>query len=167
MTNFLITVVLLFTGAGSVRGEAAPPAGTPPRSSSHLLNFAMLLAEDEPAAKDGEDLSPPVAKAIADVKSLLPFKYYRQIDSVLIRSASAAPGQIELDGWNNNHYHMSFLYRCSDDGSRLDFTQFEVQRSHPGPSASGSAEPFPSPDQSLIRTSFSIDVGETIVVGTS
>ena len=103
-------------------------------------------------------------KAIRDIHDFLPFKSYKLLDSGLLRISDS--GKIRLDGIPPQQYDVSVAWRPAA-GNKLSVWNFQVV---PVRVAGGTPLPkgvAPQADHPVIDTSFSINLGETIVVGSS
>ncbi len=176
MRRSALLIGLLFlsvTIARGAEGSSGKKSGTP-ASATHLVSLALVVAGNESAGGGVQPLSAPVAKAIGDIKDFLPYKSYEVHDTVVLRTASLNPARFDLQG-PDGRYVARFLYRIGED-NRLRFDQFEMARlgsdvpataPQPTPEGRQPETPWPSPTRQVLSTSFSVEVGETIVVGTS
>ena len=143
----------------------APPAPVNPSSSGHTQLFQVVLVRG--AISGPEELvgvPKNAEKAIRDIHDFLPFKSYKMLDSGLVRIDDS--GKIRLDGIPPQQYDVSVAWRPAS-GNKLtvwDFSVVPVRVSTGVPLPKGVA---PQADRPIISTSFTIDVGETIVVGSS
>lgn len=120
----------------------------PPTQSFHLV----LLAASN---KDGSspDLAPGARKALDDMKGFLPFKSYRTIDTALVRVTRDGMAQARLLGPSGGNANLMLRFESGGaDGKKLYVNTFSLTDEKSG---------------RLIQTAFSMDVGESIVVGTS
>jgi hypothetical protein len=133
---------------------------------TQVFQAVLLAASDRPGGK-APDLAPGAQKALADLRTLLPFKSYEQLDAVLLRTTQMVDGH--LAGRNARQYRISLRFRSAggEDGKQLfvDVFRFGEEMSFP-PEQGGKKGPPRNPSE-LISTSFSLKEGETIVVGTS
>ncbi len=124
-----------------------------PRSQQFQL--ILLAAGNRPGAGPGGEspaLSPGAQKALDDIRSFLPFKSYRIVDAALIRVAQYDVAQAQVAGLAANTYTVVLRFRAGGlDGRKLAIDSFNLE--------AGARD--------LIQTSFAMDVGETVVVGTS
>ncbi len=131
--------------------------------------FARILAErDVPrtqqfqlvllAASPKPNGAPPTLskgsqKALDDIREFLPFKSYRILDASLIRVTQDDVAQGRIAGLGGLSYRVSLRFRAGGvDGKKLVLDGFGLDDQG---------------DRDLIQTSFAMDVGETVVVGTS
>lgn len=121
-----------------------------PRTQAFQL---VLLAAGNKPNGPPPTLSPGAQKALDDMKKFLPFTQYRMLDTALIRVTQDDVAQAKIAGLAVHPYKVAMRFRAGGaDGKELFIDGF------------GLDEPN---DRDLIQTSFSMDVGETVVVGTS
>jgi hypothetical protein len=119
---------------------------------------AVLLAATDRSGVATPTLTPGAQKALADLRGLLPFKSYEQLDAVLLRTTNSVEGH--LVGRDNRQYQVSlrFVPAGAPDSKELWVQGFSLDENITAKSLS---------PHRLISTSFSLKQGETIVVGTS
>jgi hypothetical protein len=116
------------------------------------FQLVLLAASPKP---DGAPptLSPGAQKALDDIRSFLPFKSYRVLDAALIRIAQDDVAQARVAGLGAASYRVVLRFRPGGtDGRKLALDGFKLDDEK---------------DRDLIQTSFAMDAGETVVVGTS
>lgn len=92
-------------------------------------------------------------KALDDIKGFLPFKSYRILDTGLIRVTQFDVARAQVAGLSADTYQVLLRFRTAGEGGKkLIIDTFGLNDRK---------------DNNLIQTSFSMDVGETVVVGTS
>jgi hypothetical protein len=121
---------------------------------SRTFQLVVLTANAKPGGAP-DDLTPGAAKAIADISKLLPYKSYKMFDSVLL---SGSPGHM-VEGRAaspaGGSYRVTLRYRAGgEEGKRLFVDVFGLREDG-------------IPPRDLISTTFTLDSGETVVVGTS
>jgi len=122
----------------------------PPRT----LLFQVTLLETSKQPGERPELPRDAAKAVADLEGFLPFKSYSLIDSGMIRTS--AWSRLEL----SRTWDVLFRFRSHRQaGMPLSMEGFELTKSRPA----GDGEVT----RKIIDTTFSMNVGETVVVGTS
>ena len=151
--------------------EATPPPPAPTGGASTVRNqlFQVILLR---AAVNGPEeivgIPKNAEKAIRDVKDFLPFKSYRLLDSTLIRVDDQIGGKVRVDGIPPQQYDVSVAWRpvSANRLSIWNFSVMPVRQIRPGavPLPRGVA---PEADRPVIETAFAVDLGETIVVGSS
>ncbi|HEX7151196.1 MAG TPA: hypothetical protein VF618_06890 [Thermoanaerobaculia bacterium] len=144
----------------------ASPAATPapaasPRAPHNVTQLfqVVILHGTMSGAEATENVPKNVDRAIADVRDFLPFKRYRFIDSGLLRLATGSSGQLTLDGVSNTQYRVNFGVNPRTQ-SHVHISNFTVQ-----PLTGNVGEQ--SVGKAVIQTSFEINGGETVVVGSS
>jgi hypothetical protein len=142
-----------------------------PGKASHMLSLALIVAGKE--VKEGlEPLPAPIAKAISDIKGFLPYTHYEMHDTVVMRGANQIPVRVDLEG-PDSRYIAQLQYQLTEDPRRLNVYKFDLVRAfEPRPSRQGQSDsdqgtPRPPSSREIISTAFSVNVGESIVVGTS
>jgi hypothetical protein len=174
----LVAVVLAAPVAlvAQEKPTSPPPARTsePPMPAVQGFYLVLLVADNKPGPAGGgvEGLTAGATKALKDAREFLPFKSYRIQDSVLIRSVDRATARVE--GPDGAQYSANIR------------TAFNNAQRSAGLAAAG-LRPNATPEMSVsfdllgtyvnsngeqktttvISTSFSMEVGETVVVGTS
>jgi len=136
-------------------------------SAPHTQVFqVVLLAASNRAGGAAPELPPGAEKALADIRGLLPFKNYEQLDSALLRTTSTVEGH--LVGRDGRSYKTWLRFRSvgGADSNEIFVDQFQLTEESSLPPAK--SENKQRRDQrELIATSFNLKQGETIVVGTS
>jgi hypothetical protein len=121
-----------------------------PRTQKFQL---VLLAAGTKPNGSPPPLSAGAQKALDDIREFLPFKSYRVLDAALIRIAQDDVAQARVAGLSAASYKVSMRFRSGGtDGRKLVIDGFGLDDEK---------------DRDLIQTSFAMDVGETVVVGTS
>jgi hypothetical protein len=124
--------------------DAAPPTQT-----FHLV----LLAAGNKDGTASPDLAPGARKALDDMKGFLPFKSYRIVDTALIRVIRDENVQARVLGLSGGNAVLMLRFSSGGaDGKKLYVNTFNLNDDKAG---------------RLLQTAFSMDVGETVVVGTS
>jgi hypothetical protein len=173
-TRFLralfLAVLLLASGrlmAQSVQMPVLQP--TPPASEesprNQNLQILLLSASLKPSTTAGPEIPENAQKALNDLKKFLPFKSYQLVDGAWLSATEGRSAQARLAGSSGAAYKVELRFRSPGDPEppslfveafRLD--QEMVVQMKEGPQYSS---------RRLIETTFSVKVGETIVVGTS
>jgi hypothetical protein len=113
----------------------------------------VLLAAGNKSNGPAPTLSAGAQKALDDMKKFLPFTNYRMLDTALLRVTQDDVAQAQVAGFAVHPYKVAMRFRAGGaDGKSLFIDGF------------GLDEPN---GHDLIQTSFSMNVGETVVVGTS
>jgi len=130
-----------------------------PQTQSFQVSFLAGTAKPD---GPNPELPAGAQKALADLKSLFPFKGYRLLDTALLRTTQNA--SVRLAGPDGHAFEVSLRFRASGLGKErnLNVEGFRLtERFELVPAK------LPRSAQELISTSFGLKVGETIVVGTS
>lgn len=173
MKRLLSILLLTFTASLAFADEAEAPTPPPPApraavSGGHTQLFQIILLRG--ATSGSEELvglPKNAERAIRDVRDFLPFKSYKLLDSALIRLEKGMAGAARVEGIPPQQYDVKLAFETSASSGKLSIWSFEIFAIRaPGaiPLPRGVA---PQAERPVIATSFSIDVGETIVVGSS
>ncbi|HYN20978.1 MAG TPA: hypothetical protein VE078_08460 [Thermoanaerobaculia bacterium] len=121
-----------------------------PRTQSFQL--VVLAASTKPNG-DVPALYKGAQKALDDIKGFLPFKSYRILDTALIRVTQFDVAKSQVAGLPPSTYEVLLRFRTAGvEGEKLIIDTFGLKDRK---------------DNNLIQTAFSMDIGETVVVGTS
>jgi len=171
MKRLLCILLLTFTPSFAFAHDAEAPTTPPPHATTnggHTQLFQIILLR---AATSGSEelvgLPKNAEKAVRDVRDFLPFKSYKLLDSALIRLEKGMAGAARVDGIPPQQYDVKLVFETPANSSKLSiwsFKVFAVKAPGTTPLPRGVA---PQAERPVIATSFSIDVGETIVVGSS
>jgi len=161
----MLPLLLAFTAAPL---RAQQETIRPPSRESHLLQVVLLLGRTD-GASDPANIPGNTIQTLKDVGTFLPYKSYQLLDTSLIRSDGHASSLLHGPSGREFHLSLSFRTERGDKGERLSFQVFRIDASPESPRASdyGAREAPPAPTGSILSSSFAVDVGETIVVGTS
>jgi len=125
--------------------EVLAEADHPP--ATRLFSIIVLQSTDDPT--DMPDLVPDAHDALQDLRSMMPIKGYKLVDSAMVRSSGHADVSL------GSNYAMEFYFHVGPSEQRplqverfLLYSQIENSPRH-------------------MDTSFSMGIGETVVVGTS
>jgi hypothetical protein len=140
------------------QGQTPPRQQVVPEDSQRLRGFVVTLALGEiEAGKTAGTFTPAATKALADLKDFLPYKSYRVLDTVWTLGLNG-PHQFlrGLDGQKHEFYMRSSI--VSATAIRVEMLRlWDVPPPAPGPASA----------PVLIDTDFAVNIGETVVVGTS
>ena len=161
----LLTLLLTLTATLLVagQGEKGPPA-----RKSYLIQVVLLLGKlDGPSSTS--NIPRNTIQTLKDVETFLPYKNYQLLDTGLIRSDGHASSI--LHGPSGRRFQLSLMFTTGqgEKGERLSFQRFRLD-APPEPPRDSGGEPGlapPAPPGPILSSSFAVDVGETIVVGTS
>ena len=119
---------------------------------TQVFHLVLLAAGNKPNGP-APTLAAGAQKALDDLKGFLPFKSYRIVDTALIRVTRDDVAQARIAGLFSNTYEVAMRFRTAGpDGKKLFIDGFGIDDEK---------------NNDLIQTSFAMDVGETVVVGTS
>jgi hypothetical protein len=154
---FVISIVALT--AVTLNAQTDIPDGqTAAANLSRLRGFVITLAlgDVRPGSSPGT-FTPAAAKALADMKDFLPYKSYRPLDTIWLIGLSWPHQTLEgVDGQKHELYMR--VLTVSPTAVKVDMLRL-------WDAAPATPQKMPAPP--LIDTSFTIKVGETVVVGTS
>jgi hypothetical protein len=151
---------------------ATAPAAA--QSEESFMFQTVLILGSATGPSDLTDVPANVTKALDDVKQFLPYKNYRLIDSSLLRSSAEARGRLTAaDG--GPEFDLSLSFRPTEDDT-LFVRSFGIDTLIAQPQnrivrEDGKSrvehEPPTWVRKNVISASFTVEVGETIVVGSS
>ncbi len=159
----LLFIVLLIASSAGVFAEP---------SESYMFQTVLLVGSAD-GKSDLSGVPENVVQALDDATQFLPYKNCRLIDASLIRSNGEARGL--LKGPERRDFELMFDFR-EDQSGTLQIRGFGIDTLVPQPQnrtviENGKTKIEREPPRwvrrNVIRTSFTIKVGETIVVGTS
>lgn len=156
---------------------------------TRLVQISLLVAS-KGGDSDLSDLPVNTRKAIEDIRDFLPFKSYRIIDSSLVRAlvpedrGRARPAKTFIKGPNDTQLEVVLFMIAENDGAEIYVRDFQVTWPPQTrffavrPEEHRDADPdkhkpvvAPRADLldrgPLISTSFTAEVGQTVVVGSS
>lgn len=160
----LLMMIALPLAASDNEAPAAPEATPKANGGANQLFQVILLRGATTGSAEIVGLPKNAEKAIRDMRDFLPFKSYRLLDSALLRVQDF--GKARLSGIAPQQYEVRVAYRTQPNG-KISIWEFKiVAMKLPGatPLPPGVA---PEAERAIIDTSFTIDFGETIVVGSS
>ncbi len=165
ITCLLLACALVFLSVAPAWPEQERPSGRPHKT--HLVQVVLLVGKIT-GASAMKNVPANTHKALEDIRGFLPFKSYEHLDTSLIRSNGNARGL--LKGPNGTEYILGLSFRTAREKNKeiLIFQRFHLSEGSRVPDVASTGPgvaPRSRPD--IISTSFSVEVGETIVVGTS
>ena len=140
----------------------------PPKTQ--VFQVTLLVASHE--GRPDPDLPPAARDAVDDILTILPFRGYRVLDIGIMRTSDEA--HLSLGG--DLGYEVQLRFRGDPNTKRpLFIERFRVSQSYvrwiaapPSPDSGGDASRSrENVSKGIVSASFSMDVGETVVVGTS
>jgi len=136
------------------QGQGQQGAAKPTYESISLRKFVFTLAMGDVQAGAGSTFTAAASKSLADLKDFLPYKRYTLLDTVY-KIGLMGP-TIQMKGSDDQKYELiTIQYPPPGSGNRAAM-KLQLR------AVSGAERPA-----FLIDTSFEIDLGETVVVGTS
>jgi hypothetical protein len=168
-----LIVCALVAAPAAAAEKRSPDVPARPGEGSHMLSLALIVAGKD--LKDGmQPLPPPVEKAVQDIKGFLPYTEYEMQDTAVVRGSNLTPIHVILEG-PDARYEARLQYQLTEDPKKLNVFQFEMARVYvpggprPGSAAGAGEQPTPEPpsNRQVLSTAFQVNVGESIVVGTS
>jgi hypothetical protein len=161
-----LAVVLML--AGALAGRAAEVAGR-----TYTFQVVLLVAETSgPAVTEG--IPPRAEKALANLREFLPYKSYKLLDLGWLRTMRGA--NATLAGLDGKTYRVGITFHSADGpGERLLIDAFSVTEVPLDPpddvvfhSNNVAVTPrAPRAPEAVLNTTFGMELGETVVVGTS
>ncbi len=131
----------------------------------------LLLAASTRAANGGPEVPEAARKALADLRSFLPYKSYQLLDSSWLRATQDKVTEARVVGRDGAGYNLKLRFRTTaSEELFVDAFELHEEPGIPGPPSTATKESpgrAPRAARDLISTSFSLKKGETIVVGTS
>jgi hypothetical protein len=166
MKRLLLVLMTMIALPLAASDNEAPAADTTPKAAGgpNQLFQVVLLRGATSGNSEIVGLPKNAEKAIRDMRDFLPFKSYHLLDSALFRVQEI--GKARLGGIPPQQYEVRVAYRNLPNGklSVWDFKIVAVKPPGTTPLPPGVA---PEAERAIIDTSFTIDIGETIVVGSS
>jgi len=151
----------------------APAHAEEPAGRTYTFQVVLLVAETSgPAVTEGVPAS--AQKALVDLREFLPYKSYRLLDLAWLRTMRSASAT--LAGPAGATYRVSLQFHPADGpGERLLIDGFTVTEVPIAPAEdvifhSDNVVTTPRPPravQPLLQSTFGMELGETVVVGTS
>lgn len=155
-------------------GETPPPALAPVAAGSskrldHTYTFQLvLLMADNAMPPVTENVPAKAQKALRDLQDFLPYKSYHLVDMAWLRTSRDASSQIT--GPKGESYVVELSVGPSGGpGERLLVQEFRITQvaMMPPPGASPGSSPSPRAVGKLLSSTFGMELGETVVVGTA
>ena len=156
MRSVGLLVLLLSLAPATVSGQSVGgPVQTP---TSPLPKFVVTLALGDTEAGPSGTFTPEATRALADMKGFLPYKRYTPLDTIYLIGLGG-PHQ-QLRGVDGQHEFLMRGNRLATSAIRIELLKMFAA----WPPPPDKKEPFRA---TLIDTSFWMQTGETVVVGTS
>lgn len=142
-----VAAAVLLTPSAPLRADQRP---------SYTFQAVFLIA-DSTAAGSLEGVPENAQKALRSAASFLPYKSYRLLDSAWIRTSFKGSSRVTGADGNPLEVHLTVDPNNKSE-SRIVLDQFYLQTLLKNGALFG---------QPLLSTTFSMELGETVVVGTS
>jgi hypothetical protein len=128
---------------------------------SLTLRLSLFMADHE--ERELPQVNPSEARALEDLAQLLPYRGYRLVETGWLRAEDR--GQIHLGGMPSYVAEFNMTLPVDPDGTNVRMDSFELIHIQPVQGEDG--QPAEYDRRVIVRTSFTMEVGETVVVGTS
>jgi hypothetical protein len=136
--------------------QQGTPTATRSAQNTRLRGFVITLALGDIQGSSSGSFTPAEDKALADLKGFLPYKTYRSLDTAWVIGLNGS--HVMLRGEDGQKHELSMLSTQVNPS----FMSVDMLRLWDVPPA----DPQKAPAV-LIDTTFKVNVGETVVVGTS
>jgi hypothetical protein len=147
-------LLCLAVPALSLSQEKPRPAAPSPDNLFGGFYLVLLTADNKPGPPV-EGVTPAVLKALKDVQQFLPYKTYRLVDTILVRGSFG--GDTRISAPDGDYFNVSIKTTFfGERRGRIDFQLLSRFTS----STEQSSQP-------ILRSTFDITLGETVVAGTS
>jgi hypothetical protein len=127
----------------------------------HTQTFHIIVLAATQTASTPSDLPPGAQRAVEDIRAFLPYEGFRVLDTGWLKTARY--GRTTLTGPTGFNVELRFRGNPSS-GEPILVDGFEMSSIKETYTTNGELNRV---HQSIVDTSFSISVGETVVVGTS
>jgi hypothetical protein len=143
----------------------APAAPRHGDNRTYTFQVVLLVADNSTPAVV-ENVPAKAQKALKDLQDFLPYKSYHLVDMAWLRTSWQASSQIT--GPKGETYVIDLLV-SSSPGEHLTMQQFRITQTAmlPPPGAAIGTSPAPRAVNQLLSSTFGMEVGETVVVGTA
>ncbi|MEM7350579.1 MAG: hypothetical protein AAF657_07220 [Acidobacteriota bacterium] len=148
------------------RAYAAALAPVPDAVNRKTYSFQVsLLLADTTNGVEFEGLSKNAQKALEDLRDFLPFKSYRLLDFAWLRTSHRSSARVQGPEGKTYELKLQLGLEPNEDSDRLFVAGFDLSDTSRDPEPTNA--PLIRRQRSLISTSFGMQEGETVVVGTS
>lgn len=131
------------------------------------FSVALLLGETQ-GASTPENLPAGATKALADVREFLPYKSYRLLDTQWIRCCAGPNVTGSLRGLDEQQFTFRIaIHSVSAPKLSANFNLLNDGGSFKSGNVTHDAFGQPVTAKPIVSSNFSMDVGETVVIGTS
>lgn len=159
---------VLASAAGETPSPSAAPAPPAKRGDRTYTFQLILLLADNATPAVTENVPAKAQKALKDLQDFLPYKSYHLVDMAWLRTSSEASSK--MTGPKGETYQVDLVMQpAGGPGERLLVHQFQITQvaMMPPPGASPSSSPTPRAIGKLLSSTFGMELGETVVVGTA
>lgn len=131
--------------------------------------YVVLLAASPKPSGTPANLSPAANKALQDLQGFLPYRGYQVLDTALLRGTREMTGRLVGPDGVGYRLELWFQQPGGPESKSLYVQSFQLAEEGPVPVGKAAADGRRDsrPPRQLIRTSFTTQKGETLVVGTS
>jgi hypothetical protein len=131
--------------------------------------YVVLLAASPKPSGTPANLSPAANKALQDLQGFLPYRGYQVLDTALLRGTREMTGRLVGPEGVGYRLELWFQQPGGPESKSLYVQSFQLAEEGPVPvgAATANGKRDARPPRQLIRTSFTTQKGETLVVGTS
>lgn len=131
--------------------------------------YVVLLAASPKPSGTPANLSPAANKALQDLQGFLPYRGYQVLDTALLRGTREMTGRLVGPDGVGYRLELWFQQPGGPESKSLYVQSFQFAEEGPVPVGKAKADGRRDarPPRQLIRTSFTTQKGETLVVGTS
>jgi hypothetical protein len=147
--------------------EIAPVPWPDSNRTTQVFQVTLLLASV--TGESAPDLPKVARQAVDGLKDFLPYKSYKVLDFAWIRTAGVS--QTQVKGPDDRAFNVLIRYDDPEENQgKIFIRNFSLEEAEDEPasySASSDRVFFLPSGNKLISTSFGIEIGETVVVGTS
>ena len=183
--SILIPCLLIISAATAVAQESAPAPRAAGKAGQAEISRALLsrmaapkaaerttysfqisiLLADIDGTENYQGLSKNAQKALEDLQDFLPFRSYRLLDFAWLRTSARSSARVQGPDGRTFELTLHLGGHHDDESGKLFISSFNLRETS-GVNRDVEAGPLRAP-QALISTSFGMDEGETVVVGTS
>ena len=168
LRSFGLAMALTLAATTAAAQPQASPTATGDADPLEWMSVVLVVGESGPPVTSGaEDIPPAVRKALAEVRDFLPFKTYRLYDAALI--APPRTMNVSANAWlrGKGAEVLEALLRLPPGTRALDATQpFTINFTLREPVPDSAKSNFAT-RRTLMSTSVTMSLDETVVVGTS
>jgi len=144
--------------------ELAPTPGGDANRSTQGFQVTLLLASV--SGESSPDLPKAARQAVEGLRDFLPYKSYKVLDFAWVRTAGIS--QTQVKGPDDRAFNVMIRYDDPEaNEGKIFIRNFSLEDAKDATSYSSDAAVLLRSSNRLISTSFGMEIGETVVVGTS